>query len=266
VPIKKNLHTVPLDLLKPGRYQAREIFGQEDDVALVEQIRTAGEVFNPIWVAESGDQFEILAGERRWRCAQIAGLETVPVFVFDVAADSLDAAGLGAIENLQRKDLNAIEQARLFQTLIDDFGLTHQSVADTYLPGRKGRTVVSSRLRLLTLSESIQQFILEGRLTGKHGEQLLRLDDLVKRKSFAREAVKKNWSVKALDNAISSHLDPNVPIPDTPTSLHLEKKYSSLLGVNVKIKQGRSGCTMTASTATIEQLEEMLAFFDPIES
>ncbi len=250
---------VPVDLLMAGRYQSRQNFNSEDDASLVEQIKLSGEVFSPVWVVESGDSFEILAGERRWRCAKLAGLDSVPVIIFDIQPDSINAAGLGAIENLQRKGLNSIEEANLFQTLINEFGLTHQAVADTYLPGQRGRTVVSSRLRLLHLSTEIQKWILEAKLTGKHGEQLLRLSDLVRRKSFAREAIKRQWTVKALDNAITAHLDPALESPDLPSIRRLEKQYSSLLGVSVKIKTGRSGCTLTANTGNLEGLERVLS-------
>ena len=257
----KKHRVVPVDLLIAGRYQAREGFGGEDDINLIEQLKVSGEVFTPIWVSEADDVFEILAGERRWRCAKLAGIESVPVIIFDIPPNSIDAAGLGAIENLQRKDLNSIEEAKLFQTLINDFGLTHQTVADSYLPGKKGRTVVSSRLRLLNLSSEIQKWILENKLSGKHGEQLLRLSDLVKRKAFAREAIKRKWNVKALDNAISAHLDPTLEVPDLPTLHHLEKKFSSILGVTVKIKTGRSGCTLMANAPTLDALEDVFEAF-----
>ncbi|MDA8646090.1 ParB/RepB/Spo0J family partition protein [Porticoccaceae bacterium] len=260
--IDRSHREVPIDLLIAGRYQARKNFGSEEDDSLVEQIKQAGEVYNPIWVVVSGERFEIVAGERRWRCAKLAGIEKLPVIIFDTSPSSIDAAGLGAIENLQRRNLNAIEEARLFQTLIDHFNLTHQTIADRYLPGKKGRTVVSSRLRLLALSEEIQSWILTERLSGKHGEQLLRLDDLVKRKSFARECMKRNWTVKALENAISAYFDPNEPVPNTPALLRVEKKYSSILGTAVKIKSGRSGYNLMINADTPARLEQILSHFD----
>lgn len=179
---KESYFQCPIDLIDPNPHQPRMDFAPAELEAMARSVRAKG-VLTPLLVAQNGARYNLIAGERRWRAAQKAGLERVPVIVRETTPS--EALELALIENLHRKDLNPIEEGRAYQKLIDDVGLTHETLAQRL---GKDRSTVTNMLRLLTLPPAIQKDVMEGRLSMGHARVLagvkggpaqLRLRDLV---------------------------------------------------------------------------------------
>lgn len=239
-----NLRELPVDLLQRGRYQPRGDMREESLTELADSIRSQG-VVQPIVArplrAEGGEQrYEIVAGERRWRAAQLAGLHTIPAIVRDIADQSAVAVAL--IENIQREDLNPLEEAQAFLRLIEEFDLTHQQVADSI--GRS-RATVSNLLRLLDLAEPVKQQVNKGLLDMGHARALLALirHDQIE---IAKLVVNRGLSVRETELLVKRTLAAATPLKTKPQvtdpdTRRLENRISEKLGAAVKIKSGKKG-------------------------
>jgi ParB family chromosome partitioning protein len=233
------LAEIDIDRIQRGRYQPRQMFEPEALQELADSIRAQG-VVQPIVVRPEGDHFELVAGERRWRAAQLAGLQKIPAVVR--VLDARSTAAIALIENIQREDLNPLEEAQAFMRLIEEFDLTHQQVADSV--GRS-RAAVSNLLRLLDLAEPVKQQVNEGLLDMGHARALLALirhDQIevaklvVNRGLSVRETellVKKTLAAQTTGKTQSAASDPDVK--------RLETRISEKLGAGVKIKSGKKG-------------------------
>lgn len=199
---------LPIKDVKPNAEQPRRHFDEEAISALSESIKVHG-VVQPILVKKAGDQYMIIAGERRWRAATKAKLEKIPAIVKEV--DELSLAQISLIENIQREDLNDIEEAIAYQTLIDKFGLKHDHVADAV---GKSRSYVANTLRLLKLEHSVRSMIVEGKLSGGHGRVLLREEAPEKQLEWAAMVHEKGISVRELESLLNK----------TPRSKKAKKK------------------------------------------
>ena len=177
----------------PNRYQPRGHFDEETLGALSASIAEVG-VIQPIIVREIEEGYEIVAGERRWRAAQRAGLRSIPALVR--SSDDKGALETAVIENVHRQDLNALEEAAAYRQLMDDFGLTQENVAERV--GRS-RSAVANTIRLLSLAPSVQRLIVEGHLSAGHGRALLALDDDVSRQELAEQIVSESLSVREVE-------------------------------------------------------------------
>ncbi len=244
--------------LKPGRYQPRTRMGQEALGELAESIKVSG-VIQPVLVRPVGaGQFEILAGERRWRASQMAGLTEIPVIIREVADDV--ALGIGLIENIQREDLNPLEEAAGIQRLVDEFHLTHEEAAKAV--GRS-RSAVSNLLRLLDLAKSVQDMVLDGRLDMGHGRALLGLSK-ARQVEVANQIVLKGLSVRDAERMVrEASAAPGSPKQSArldPDTRRLQEELSQFLGATVSIKSGRKGKgTLTLAFHSHEQLDEIIA-------
>ncbi|MEE4218537.1 MAG: ParB/RepB/Spo0J family partition protein [Xanthomonadales bacterium] len=235
---RDELRNLPLDVITPGRYQPRSVFDEEKLAELADSIRSQG-VVQPIVVRPTGDdQYELIAGERRWRAAQIAGIDAIPAVVRDVP-DEVSVA-MALIENIQREDLNPLEEATALRRLIDDFQMTQQEAADAV--GRS-RPAVSNLLRLLELMQEVKDMIDLRRIEMGHARALLSLDDKLQVQA-AREVVRKQLSVRETENLVrrlqqamkkkgSRRIDPDI--------LRLQNSVSEQLGARVKIQHQASG-------------------------
>lgn len=235
---RDELRNLPLDVITPGRYQPRSVFDEEKLAELADSIRSQG-VVQPIVVRPTGDdQYELIAGERRWRAAQIAGIDVIPAVVRDVP-DEVSVA-MALIENIQREDLNPLEEATALRRLIDDFQMTQQEAADAV--GRS-RPAVSNLLRLLELMQEVKDMIDMRRIEMGHARALLSLDDKLQVQA-AREVVRKQLSVRETENLVrrlqqsmkkkgSRRIDPDI--------LRLQNSVSEQLGARVKIQHQASG-------------------------
>ncbi|MBL7481695.1 ParB/RepB/Spo0J family partition protein [Legionella bononiensis] len=228
-----------VNCLQPGKYQPRGEMEQAPLQELAESIKKQG-LLQPLLVRElSNGRYEIIAGERRWRASQIAGLTEVPVVLKQV--DDETAMAMALVENLQREDLNAMDQARAMHRLTSEFALTHQQVADLLC---KSRTAVSNFLRLLSLSSSVKKLLEHGDIDMGHARALLMLDE-EQQSQVAQLIIAKNLSVRETEKLVERvktgtiEQKPN----DEPAPLYKEK-LSSLaqhLQTQVKLKPGKAG-------------------------
>ncbi len=231
------LATLAVDALEPGRFQPRTRMDQDALAELAESIRAQG-VMQPILVRPlSEGRYEIVAGERRWRAARMAGLASVPALVREVP-DS-HALAIGLIENIQREDLNPLEQAAGMKRLIDEFGMTHAQAAEAL--GRS-RTGITNTLRLLELAAPVQELLRTGKLDMGHARALLALPAL-KQIELAREAAARQLSVRQVEHRVNALLTRPAPRTNKPVDrdvARLEEEMSQRLGTRVEIKSGKA--------------------------
>ena len=229
---------LPLQKIEPNRLQPRKNFDEEELSALADSIRQHG-VIQPLTVRllDSG-YYQIIAGERRWRAARLAGLREVPVVVIE--ADDKKAMELALIENLQRSDLTPIEEARGYQQLIGEYGLTQEQVADRV---SKSRPAVANAMRLLSLPEELLALVEEGKLTAGHARALLSLKDTRQQLAVAQKVINLQLSVRQTE-AMCKKLSKAVKAPEPrPVEVdylaECEKTLSRRLGRGVKIVSGK---------------------------
>ncbi|RFA30641.1 chromosome partitioning protein ParB [Alkalilimnicola ehrlichii] len=234
------LRNLPVEFLQRGRYQPRTEFDPAALQELADSIRAQG-VVQPIVVRPLAvDSYEIVAGERRWRAAQLAGLHEIPALVRDVSNEVAVAVAL--IENIQREDLNPLEEAVAFKRLVDEFGMTHQEVADTV--GRS-RASISNLLRLLELNSDVKKLVEQGELDMGHARALAGLAG-PKQSEAAAQVVNRNLNVRATEALVRRMLEEAnapkpAPRPLDPNIRRLQEDLSERLGAAVKIQQEPRG-------------------------
>lgn len=251
------LRELKIEQLKPGKYQPRSRMDEESLNELATSIKAQG-IMQPILARELvNGGYEIIAGERRWRAAQIAGLTQVPVLVRKVPDNA--ALAMALIENIQREDLNPLEEAIGIQRLIDEFQMTHQTAADAV--GRS-RSAASNLLRLLKLPEMVQGMLMESRLDMGHARALLPLDaaQLV---AVANKIVAEKLSVREAEKIVQEILTPQnkqkKTIPNRDI-LNLQEDLSQRIGTAVQIKTGKNGAgKLVIDYSSNDHLEELIA-------
>jgi ParB family chromosome partitioning protein len=195
----EELRHVPLELISPNPHQPRRAFEEEPLLALAESIKLRG-VLQPVLVRPlPGGRYELIAGERRWRAAQVAELDTIPAIVRH--RDDAASLEMALIENMAREDLNPVEEARACAALVEELGLTREDVG---LRVGRSRVAVSNLIRLLDLPDDVLELIEHGDLSEGHGRALLLTDDHAQRRSLARAAVAGRWSVRELESRARS--------------------------------------------------------------
>src|SRR5688572_8554793 len=250
------LRTLNVDELQPGKYQPRSIMDEAPLAELAESIKSQG-VMQPILVRPiAAGGYEIVAGERRWRAARLAGLTTVPTLVKDIPDQQALAAAL--IENIQREDLTALEEAAGIQRLTQEFGLTHQAIAETL--GRS-RAAVTNLLRLLDLAPPVRELLAQGRIDMGHARALLALP-VAPQIELARLAAAKGYTVREVERRVADALkkaEPRKPRVDRDIT-RLEDEWSDRLGTTVQIKpRGKRGGKLIVAYRTLDELEQLLA-------
>jgi ParB family chromosome partitioning protein len=257
------VQTVPIEAVHPNRYQPRKHFDDDALAELAASIRLVG-VLQPVLVRPSADGYELVAGERRWRAAREAGLTEIPALIRD--ADDEGALAQAVVENVQRADLNAIEEAAAYQQLISEFGLTQDAVAERVA---RSRSAVANTLRLLQLSPGIQRLVIEGALTAGHARALLGTADEAYREAIAEQVVADGWSVREVEDYLRIHGDPEVepsadpgpaPAPGTtkPAALlELEQLLADRLSTRVRLELGRRKGKLEIEFADLEDLERI---------
>ncbi len=255
---QETLATARVEQLRPGRFQPRTRMDEQSLNELAQSIRNQG-LMQPILVRNAGPQgFEIIAGERRWRAAQIAGLAEVPIVVRDVPDQA--ALAMALIENIQRENLNPLEEATGIQRLIDEFKLTHQEAADAV--GRS-RTATTNLLRLLNLEQPVQQLLMDGRIDMGHARALLALAG-PQQKELARKVDREGYSVRDTERFVQAILNPKPKSPparvrtDRDTA-RLQEEIAERLGTSVEIKAGKKGSgKLILSYMSHAHLDELL--------
>jgi ParB family chromosome partitioning protein len=253
---KSRQDTLPVGQLQPGKYQPRTRMDPGSLEELAASIKAQG-LIQPISVRPVGNnRFEIIAGERRWRASQIAGLTEVPVLIREIPDEN--ALAMSLIENIQREDLNPLEEAAGIQRLLDEFGMTHQQAAEAL--GRS-RSATSNLLRLLQLAKPVQDMLMAGDLEMGHARALLALPK-AEQGSVAAMVVDKGYSVRDTERTVSQTLNP-------PAGKHakkadrdlerLEEELSDSLGATVKIVANRKGAgSLTIRFGSLDQLDGIL--------
>ncbi|MGM0517204.1 MAG: ParB/RepB/Spo0J family partition protein [Pseudomonadota bacterium] len=250
------LRELAVDLINPNPFQPRTRF---DDAALTEladSIRAQG-VIQPVVVRRRSGEYELIAGERRWRAAQKAGLTRIPAVIREI--DDNQAAAMALIENLQREDLDAIEQAKAMQRLVQEFSLTHQQVADVL---GISRPAVTNALRLLDLAAPVRKMLRERTIEAGHARSLAALPKK-EQVPLAERVVKRTLTVRQVESMVSHHLqrraEPSEAEED-PDTRALERRLADALGVPVAIQANRKGRgRVTLSFDSLEQLDGIVS-------
>ena len=237
-------NTLPLSRIEPRPDQPRSRFDDDAIYELSESISQHG-LLQPITVRPlEGGQYQIIAGERRWRASRLAGLSEVPVHI--IQADDRYAMELALVENLQREDLNPMEEARGYRKLQEEYGMTQEQISKTV---GKSRPAVANALRLLSLDGETEALVEDGKLSAGHARALLRIESPAKRAQTAEEIVRKGWSVRKAELA-AEKIAKGLDVPKTPNlspdgidyTREAEKELESALGRKIKISEGkRSG-------------------------
>ena len=248
------LQNLKTSVLQPGKYQPRTSMDKEPLAELAESIKTRG-VMQPILVRQiSGGNYEIIAGERRWRAAQVAGLQEVPALIREVDDDA--ALAMSLIENIQREDLNPLEEALGIQRLIKEFDMTHEAAGKAL---GSSRSSISNLLRLLSLPASVQKLMMQGRLDMGHARALLALSS-TKQIEAANLVANKKLSVReteVLVGRMSSTLS-SKKLPDQDV-LRLQEEVSAQLGAQITIKPGKKNTgNVLIHYSDLEQLDGIL--------
>jgi ParB family chromosome partitioning protein len=253
--------------LQPGKYQPRSYMDEAALQTLAASIKSQG-IMQPILVRhlpnEHGvdDQYEIIAGERRWRASKIAGLEEVPVLVREIADEA--ALAMALIENIQRENLNPLEEAQGIKRLIDEFDMTHEKAA---VAVGRSRVAVSNLLRLLTLCAPVQDMLMHGKLDMGHARALIGLNG-AQQVMLATQIVQNNLSVREVEGLVKSLEAASAEVPQKPIQkthvnhdvLRLQEALSDRLGATVSIKAGAKGAgTLKISYANLDQLDEIVS-------
>lgn len=253
-----SLQNIEIAKLQPGKYQPRTNMDQVALAELAESIKAQG-VMQPILVRPiSDDRFEIIAGERRWRAAQLAGLTEVPALIRKVADES--ALAMSLIENIQRENLNPLEEAMGIQRLINEFGMTHQTAGEAL---GNSRSTISNLLRLLNLSAPVQDLMMQGKIDMGHGRALLSLAP-VQQIKIANVIVQKQLSVRETERIVNQieHPAPKKVQKQDRDLLRLQENVSERLGAQVAIKPKKNGQgNIVIHYTSLDQLDDILSKF-----
>ena len=262
---KQGLTEIPIEQIGPGPFQPRKQIDESQLKELAQSIKVQG-VIQPIVVREraiadshTGVRFEIIAGERRWRATQIAGLENIPAVIRTIA-DS-EAVAVALIENIQRENLNPLEEANAFQRLIIEYEMSHQEVANSV--GR-ARASITNALRLLDLPSSVQELVNKKMLTMGHARALLSIQDRGMQLEVANLIVEKGLSVREAEGLVRKIVEKKKPNQQKttvdPDIQRLEKDLTNWLGARVSIKHKKTGSgTLSIKYSSSDELEGILS-------
>lgn len=249
--------SVPIDQIYPGRFQPRKHFDEEALSTLVESIKAQG-ILQPILVRrhpESSNAYEIIAGERRWRAAQLAQLHEVPIVIKDLP--DRDALEVALVENIQRQDLNAVEEAEGYRRLIEEFGHTQEDLAKVV---GKSRSHVANLMRLLNLPEPVRKLVEAGQLSAGHARALVGRDDA---EDLAKKIVNKGLTVRQVEKLVTTEKSGGAtasePEKTDPNTAALQRDLETLLGMRVKVTFDGSKGALTVYYSSLDQLDGLLS-------
>lgn len=250
-----SITSVRINDVEPNKNQPRKLFQQEELEALSDSIIKYG-VISPITVRQAGDRYIIIAGERRWRAARMAGLSEIPVII--ISADDKKAAEIALVENIQRSDLNPVEEAQAYAALIEQYGLTQEEVAGQI---GKSRSSVTNSLRLLELPDAALALLAAGKLSAGHAKVLLGIKDAKKLSEAAQKVVDGELSVRETEKLVKQLCAPPKPekeLPPIDYTRALETAIQDKIGRTVKIKQNGAKSSITIGFSDNNDLEAVL--------
>jgi len=261
-PQNSGQNELPIEDLTPGQYQPRKKMYRETLQELADSIKAQG-IIQPLVVRrQASGRYEIVVGERRWRAAQMAGLTTVPVVIKELRND--EAAKIALIENLQREDLNAMDQARALQRLQKEFNLTQDALSESV---GKSRTAVTNLLRLLNLSSEVQELLEAGRIEMGHARALLPLEGPAQLIT-AHEVISKGLSVREVEKLVSKNKNTSKTntskLNKNPNTQNLERELSEILGAKIEIKHNSKG--KGKMVVNFNNLDALQGILDKIKS
>lgn len=245
---------ISLDDIRPNPHQPRIDFNPDDLDDLRQSILEHG-LIQPVIVKQVDRGYELIAGERRFRAAKLAKLKKIPAIVREITEE--DQAKLALVENLQRQDLNAIEEALGYEKLLDSYALTHQELSKSL---GKSRTYLTNSLRLLNLPESVIKAVREGKLTAGHGRAILSFPE-ERQAEIAEQAIEHSWSVRLLEELAKRPVKEVKPKAEAPIDLHLtdlELKLTEAFGTKVSLKPGKKKHIMEVTFYNQEDLQKIL--------
>lgn len=250
------IEEIDIKNIQPNRDQPRKHFNHDALEQLCESIKAHGLV-QPIVVNKLGNGYQIVAGERRWRAAQLAGLTKIPCVVKNYTDETV--AKIALVENLQREDLNDIEEAIAYQTLIDKFKLTQERISDAV---GKSRSHIANTMRLLKLDDHVKHMVVEGKISGGHARALLRIDNPLKQREMAERIHHQGLSVRDIENFVSKKAAPKQKREKSTQDHHeievLENRLRDLLSTKVEIKNKKNKGTIEISYFSEEELNRII--------
>ncbi len=249
-------HTLPIEHLQRGKFQPRKDMNPEKLQELADSIKAQG-IIQPIVVRKLGqNKYEIVAGERRWRAAQLAGLQQVPVVVKDI--DDRATMAIALIENIQRQDLNPLEEAEALKRLLDEFTMTHQQIADAV---GKSRVTVTNLLRLMDLQPEVKKLLISGQLEMGHARALLSLD-AAKQVAAAQKIAREGLTVRAAEKLVKdaqTEAKPKKTKTVDHDTIRLQNQLTAKLGAKVVIEHKDNGTgKLVIAYASLEELDGIL--------
>lgn len=238
--VEKGIMTVKINMVEPNRNQPRKSFDEDALIELSDSIKQYG-IIQPLVVQKKDDYYEIIAGERRWRAAKQAGLKEVPVIIKDYSEQ--EVVEIALIENIQREDLNPIEEAMAYKRLLTEFDLKQDQVAERV---SKSRTAVTNSMRLLKLSDEVQQMLIENLITSGHARALLAIEDKKQQIQLATKIMDEKLSVRETEKLIKSILNPKQKkekeeIDNKFIYEDIESKIKEIVGTKVKVNHKPNG-------------------------
>jgi ParB family chromosome partitioning protein len=257
ITVQGNIPQLKLEQIRPNPFQPREEFDIQGLEELTQSIREKG-IIQPILVRRRGDYYELIAGERRFRAAQMLKLEEIPAIIKDVEDE--DSLEISLIENIQRQDLNPIEEARAYKYLIDKFNLTQERVSEVL---GKARVSVTNTLRLLNLPQEVQEEMRKGRISFAHGRALLEVTDANQQRRLAQQIISNRLSVNELENLIKQHRPKtsgpkNKRTSGEPYVAVLEEELQHILATKVRIIKRKKRGHITVEFYSQEDLERIV--------
>lgn len=257
--------TLKIGELEPNREQPRKNFDEDGLIELADSIRQFG-ILQPILVKKKQDYYEIIAGERRWRAAKLAGLKEVPVIIKEFSDQ--EAVEISLIENIQRESLNPIEEAIAFKRLMDEFHLHQDEIAERV---SKSRTVVTNSMRLLKLDDRVQQMVIDEMITTGHARALLAIEDKEQQYFFATKVFDEKLSVRETERLVKEVLNPKVRKKKETDSAQdaiyqsLEEKIKGIVGTKVSIRRGsKQKGKIEIEYYSQDELERLVELFESI--
>lgn len=244
---------IEMEKIRPRKDQPRKHFDEEALENLKNSILEVG-LLQPIVLIEDGEEFEIVAGERRFRGAKMAGLDTIPAIIKKLSEKEIHEMSL--IENIQREDLNPIEEATAFEHLLKEFDYTQQELGDVL---GKSRSVIANTLRLLDLDEKTREYLISGEITSSQGRTLLSIKDLKKRHGYLNKLLNKETSIQEIER---SRRRPRVQKEKDPFVKDLEDQLIGFFGTRVSIREKKKGGQIEIEYLSNDDLERILSLFE----
>lgn len=259
---EQEVQIVDIYSVEPDREQPRKVFDAEKLQELAESVKQYG-VLQPLLVQKETDYFKIIAGERRWRAARLAGLTEIPVIVKNFSAE--DSMAVSLIENLQRQNLNPMEESMAYQKLLNDFNMTQEQVAEKI---GKSRSAIANSLRLQNLPDAVQKSLSEGLISPGHAKVLLGVDSAAEQNKLAVRVIGENLSVRELEKIVAAKKQPKKPsTPKKEQEQDLvcriaEEKMKELLGTKVTVTKGARKGKIEIEYYSEDDLERILSMFE----